>query len=830
VNPLAVRLAWREVRRRPGRTALVCLLVALPVFAMAAASVVYRTADETSAESFERMAGRADAFLLVDRAAPTDEELDAVLPPGSTWRRGAYATREVVGGPERRGMAVVGLDLRDPLFEGIAELVEGRAPSASGEIALDPRSAAAFGVGVGDRLELRRPESTWTVTGLFRQRDSLRGAWLVVAPTEMDVFRSAPDAFDGPGRELVFVDLPDGAGAQDRRDAFLALRSWGWPEIPELGGGGSGVDDRAMVWGWVAGALALAATGIVVAAAFATSARRQLVMIGQLAANGADPRLIRRTLGLQGLWSGLLGSGAGVLVALAALAPGRPLAELVVNRRLGAWDVSVLDLAVIITTGAIAGFVAALVPARSASRVPVLAALAGRRPLGSVPTGLAPLGLSLFGVGLLLLGIVSTAVSRSDGPGNGDVLAAVAVLGGLGVLGGMCCTTPFLVAGLGRVATSAGGTWRLAARSLARTRTRSSAVVTSIAVTVAAAAVTVTLVETLQAQEERNDQGLGSPPPDVVVIHGVDPGDATAQAALADVLEVTDGTATRLFVVDGRTPSVGGERVLQLTVADPVVVDLLDLSAPDRSALAEQGVLTWGAGPPGGCVTVTVTVDGAQVPVEAAVAREDIPVQAALGFMPGLITADRLTELGVVAATGPLVVRSPADLSVEQLRALQVLAYGHRGSKQTLTLTLPAIPGDDGIPAGTLQLAASLVALAFTLGVVATGLGLAAAESRDERDVLLAVGARPSILRGVAGRKATWLAAAGVLVGIPTGLVPLSVVLQASDTTDAVVAVPWLTLAAFAAGIPLLAGIVTGTSSAVAQRVRPVRIGPGRDD
>ena len=41
----ASRLARREVRRRPGRTLLVVLLIAVPVFGMTVGSVLVRTAD-----------------------------------------------------------------------------------------------------------------------------------------------------------------------------------------------------------------------------------------------------------------------------------------------------------------------------------------------------------------------------------------------------------------------------------------------------------------------------------------------------------------------------------------------------------------------------------------------------------------------------------------------------------------------------------------------------------------------------------------------------------------------------------------------------------------
>ena len=64
------------------------------------------------------------------------------------------------------------------------------------------------------------------------------------------------------------------------------------------------------------GALSLAVTGIIVAAAFATSARRQLVTVGLLSSNGAPEGVIRRSLALQGSWAGLVGSLLGVAAGL----------------------------------------------------------------------------------------------------------------------------------------------------------------------------------------------------------------------------------------------------------------------------------------------------------------------------------------------------------------------------------------------------------------------------------------------------------------------------------------------------------------------------------
>ena len=58
---LPLRLARREVRRRPGRTALVALLVALPVAGMAMAVTLIRTDADSPRQLWERQYGQADA-------------------------------------------------------------------------------------------------------------------------------------------------------------------------------------------------------------------------------------------------------------------------------------------------------------------------------------------------------------------------------------------------------------------------------------------------------------------------------------------------------------------------------------------------------------------------------------------------------------------------------------------------------------------------------------------------------------------------------------------------------------------------------------------------
>ena len=57
---LAARLARRETRRRPGRTVLAGLLIAVPVMAMTIGSVLARTENNGWADQFARRYGSAD--------------------------------------------------------------------------------------------------------------------------------------------------------------------------------------------------------------------------------------------------------------------------------------------------------------------------------------------------------------------------------------------------------------------------------------------------------------------------------------------------------------------------------------------------------------------------------------------------------------------------------------------------------------------------------------------------------------------------------------------------------------------------------------------------
>jgi putative ABC transport system permease protein len=708
---------------------------------------------------------------------------------------------------------------------------------------------------------------------------------------EFDWTRVSPGSLGG----IVYVDLPAGTTVEQTAVSLAALQRFGSfeagdvpPEWFSYGDSGDRVSTSAMAWGWVAGALALCVVGIIIAAAFATSARRQLVTLGQLSANGADQKLLRRTMALQGSWSGLFGSLGGVALALVLLVAFRGVVDQLAGKHLGAYEIMPIDLVIIVLTGVAAATIAALVPARSIAKVPVMAALSGRRPLGAVPRRLVPIGLGLFGAGLFLLMLAATATTGNDGggSGDGDLYAAVAVLGGLGVLFGMCCLSPLAVDTVGKVGARLSGSWRLSARSLARTRTRSAGVVTAIAAAGALALGGATAFASAMA-DEPIDSGVPTLPADTVLVaastwnyddgptFGEGSGSTTYDppgyqvapiptSILDQVGAVVDGDVSprRVALWDPApyemTPE--GTRIdgLQadesgiLMVADPFVLDLIGLSDADRARLDEAGAMNvWSYGSvtfPDGSLgvlgeesnvepsTVVIDVEG-QSPVTVDVIAPLDPIDSLAGVWGTMVTPERAAELGLEIVEDGIFIVADTDLTTDQIERLEdiqnsvwngsvfdVFDADQLAGQTQVSITPNYV--EDEVPEDLVNLAIVVAALLFTLSIVGIGLALSAAESRDERDVLVAIGAKPSTMRRVAGQKAVLMSLAGTLLAVPTGLLPVVTVVRAvrQYPGEYPLAMPWGMVFVLVVGVPVLAGLVTWLGSAAAQRLRPTHM------
>jgi putative ABC transport system permease protein len=854
----SARLARREVRRRPWRTLLVALLVAGPVAGMTAGAVLLRTGDLSADRAWRQEQGAADAVVHGGHTT-------AALPPGTLTQvvHNDFARLRTL---DRRRLhaAITDLAPSSPLARGIYRNVAGRSPERRGEVLLSKDAARLLGVRIGDRLDLDRPWRTrLTVVGTAERTLSRGMLFVVVAPGTPVPEQRGPVYAEPEARVAVLVDLPDGLSDADRA-AWVrsvaanpvspkpterlvrlspALAGLAAPEqvVPDESRG-----TEQVAWSWVIGAAVLAVVGIVIASAFAAGSRRQLTMLGLLAANGAGQRLLRRVLLLQGAWTGAAGAAlglAGGAAALAALAPHR---YRLLGRDVGPYQVRPGDLLPIVALAVLAATLAALVPARTTSRTPVLNALAGRRPLGAVPGWLAPAGMAGSAGGLALLALAALGAAGQDGggPGAAQVWAVTGGVGAVAVLLGACAVAPRYVSVLDPLGHKLRGAWRFAARSLARQRTRTAAVVSAVCVTTALALAAASLVLAAAAQDERHRTRLAA---DHVVL----------TSYLGDAYRTPDGDlpvvrprAVPEDLVAGVLRALPGARRVDLPrVARPAPAELRDAAyvpagrpdgyeVPDTSAATvatEDALRAYGADDE---VREALAADGAvgfaydgghlTLPTSAGPLRVRMLRRPSAGAFPALLlTPEVAARAGWRPAPPNVLVDAPAPLTeVQRLAVWGVYEdwADERPDAAEQQGTSVYLDNPSSAPSErALQGLLATGALLFTIFFVALSLALAAAETRDERDALTVVGAGTKVLRRTSARKALLVTVLGALLGLPVGLVPVLVLSRVLPDPMPFV-MPWTVAGLLVVAVPVAAAAITSVASAVAMRVRPVRV------
>ncbi len=621
--------------------------------------------------------------------------------------------------------------------------------------------------------------------------------------------------------------------------------------------------DRNVNWILVGGLIALAIVGIVISGAFAVGARRQLVTLGQLSANGADESLLRRTLSLQGLWCGLLGTALGLAAGACTLLGMRGTFEGWIHHDPGPYLWSARDLAAILLTGVGAATIAAFVPARSAARVPVLSALNGRRPLGSLPRRIVPIGAGLFGGGVFVLVLVASAAANATG-GGGNGLALSAVFGGLLVLAGACCVSSVVVASLAYLGHLVRGAARIAVRSVVRSRARSAAVVMALAAVNAGA---IAIGTALDSHNRPTGRFVEFMPTNALVVRTTTssdggateqpaPLDASVSRLLRRLLPDAHWTARRVATVpgapfdgnadlagppepltvgpgNGKLRAFGGPAVTAATVADAGVVQFTKLSSRDAATLQRSGALLLDGPqnrdgqPLAAAQPTTIGGDGHTVTVDAPVARDGSTGVGGVGFL--LVTPAKARALGLAIEASGEIVQNDRPFTSSQRTSLEVLDQtlsAETGAGTSTTSMTWSGPDNSRFTESEFNAIVIAITVVIALIVLAVSLGLSSAETRDERDVLVSLGARPRAMRALAAWKAALLAAAGALIAVPTGFVPIAVVslaiVRPGERTN--LTFPWSSAVILCAVAPIVAAAVAYVGSGVAQKVRPTKM------
>ncbi|MFF7191220.1 FtsX-like permease family protein [Streptomyces sp. NPDC008222] len=174
--------------------------------------------------------------------------------------------------------------------------------------------------------------------------------------------------------------------------------------------------------------LALAEVCLLAAPAFAVGAQRSRRQFGLIGASGGEGRDIRAVVLGGGLIAGAVAAAVGTVLGIGLAVVVRPLFEERGGARFAGLDLHPVDLLGIALLAVLAGLAAAALPAVTAARQPVLAALTGRKGVRR-----SKLGLTLLGLAALVLG-TAIAVFGTMRTEWKVVVAAGSVIAEIGVV------------------------------------------------------------------------------------------------------------------------------------------------------------------------------------------------------------------------------------------------------------------------------------------------------------------------------------------------------------------------------------------------------------
>ena len=903
----AGRIAARDARRARGRTALVAVMIGLPILVGTTGGTLLQSTVMTPSRYANVTLGKhAQAHIGGYvfggvRQNATGSSFGGSDDAGSAPPTlGAHRDRLAAALPEGDRLVAVHegaarLLTEDRLAPGSASVLEapvgdlaalvvpslesGALPTARGQVAVGRSWARALGVGVGDAIALQVREDDGRGGISTRDVPVVVSGVLAPSPSSTDVVAvlgtvgRAPETAD-EGRWFVIGDAPvtwdvvraiNEAGSVVRsRDPIVHP-----PSAQRLAAAGYGAegpttpDPGALAMVGAVVALALLEAVLLIGPAFAVGARRATRQLAVLAASGADRRHLRQVVLLGGVVIGCVASLTGIVIGVVVAA--------IVRWVCLAVDVyAFLDLRVpwpylpgALALGVAVATAAAWLPARSASRQDIVAALSGRRaearPRRSVP---------VVGLVVLSAGLAAAAVGARDG-GQGFLVGGVVAI----ELGLVLCAGA-LVTLVGRAAPRLGVAGRFALRDAARQRGRTAPAVAAIVAAIAGVVTAAVYVESgehhRRAQYAPKGQ-LGT----VVVAYRADGDDAQERAAgVADALRgalparevvpvslavapstleqspfdahgadvpldntwvAAERPADQRCPLDdqpwlhggerrklGRDPRCAQDASYQLVWTDPhggggTLVDDGALVSRLGFAGASEDAAALGAGtvlvsdaralwPDGSVHLVTHHWDvetGEDATVDTVVARgrvTDLPAPYGLVLPPAVVD-----DLGYVELpAGFFVTTSRIPTPEEEARAARA---AQRVDHSAYLSVERGYTGEQPLVVWLLALAAVVVGL----GATGISVALAGAESRPDLATLAAVGAAPGVRRRVAAAQAAVLVVLGVGVGTVTGLV-LGRVLVVSERARFeiydptwLVVVPWPAIAAVALGVPSLA-------------------------
>jgi putative ABC transport system permease protein len=769
------RWSLRLFRREWRQQLLVLALLTVAVAAGVALATVAINSSSAVAEPF----GGADTRITVggDDPAVADRALDAAR---ERWRTNDVTAHRALRVP---GTVEV-LDVRDQNPEArysanILAVNAGRFPEAAGEVALTDEAADLLGADLDDAITLDRRRVT--VVGLVENPADLSDEFALVAPGTL----ASPSEF------TVLADSSQEQASVAENVGF---------NMERRGDDNQEAAIAALVL--AATTLALALVGLLASAAFVVVAQRRQRQLGMLAALGATDRHVRQVMLANGAIIGAVAAVVGTVLGVVIWLVTAPMVETAANHRISRGHLPWPVIAGVALLAVAAATLAAWWPARTVSRLPVMAALSGR------PAPPRPVHRPLV-VAVALVAAGATAVALAD-PLSTHIQPVYFVGGLVAVVVGTVLVTPGAIRAVGRLAPRLPLGPRLALRDLARYQARAAAALGAITlglavsiaiVAIAAAAVPGPEEGTLASSELlilASEQPV-APSPDLTadelaaldeqaesVIGALD---ADVTSAPLDVAMSTRpmpdglpreavgiGVAVSPRLVEGKgRPYVATPEVLALYGIDPQSIE------PDVELLTSRREP----------FTLMDITEGRN-PADAAIQHVDLPTH---DLAPNaLVTENAMAQHGWVPARAGWIVESPTPLTGEQLAAA-------RDAAADVGLAVASRDTDDDLLA--LRKGATLAGGLLAVAIVAIAVGLIRGEARRDVRTLTATGAKGRTRRALTSATAAGLAVPGVVLGLGGAYL----VLVASYRADLgrLVPIPLAQLLPLAVGTPLLA-------------------------
>ena len=348
-----------------------------------------------------------------------------------------------------------------PFGRPLLSLSSGSYPTTASQVAVTSGVAAEFSLRIGSSWTTGGV--TRTVTGIVSNPQSLLDEFALVIPGQVTAPDNVTVLFNAPGQsaDQVSTALPQATTVSDTQS--LSNNNVVNPQSISIAAA-------------ILGMLLIALVGV---GGFTVLAQRRLRSLGMLAAQGATEGHLRLVIRANGVATGVAGAVAGFVIGFLGWLAYRPTAEASAHHVIGLFQLPWTVVIVSMVLAVLAAYFAAGRPAKTMSRVPVVAALSGRPPAPRKAGRLVPpAGIVLLVVAFLLLGVAGA--TPSNGGGGGLALPALAlglivlcvaiVMLGSSILG--------LVAWLGRRSPIS---VRLALRDLARYRSRSAPALAAIA-------------------------------------------------------------------------------------------------------------------------------------------------------------------------------------------------------------------------------------------------------------------------------------------------------------------------------------------------------------